>query len=310
MDRRAFLKGSVGALTGGALGLAERCSASGMPDTSNGYAMLIDTTACVGCRKCEWACAQQNGLSDAPMESFEDQSIFERHRRMDAASYTVVNRFPGTNEDEDPVYVKHQCLHCLKPACVSACLVGALTRHPEGAVIYDAGKCIGCRYCMIACPFEVPAYEFSNALAPQVRKCILCASRFDAEGKIPACAEICPPMAITFSKRDELLALAHEKIAQAPERYINHVYGEHEAGGTSVLYLAGMPFTSLGLPLVSEKPIPDLPETIQHGVFKYGVPPLLAFALIGAVMRSFAPEDHEGDPARPASVRIDREKKS
>lgn len=296
MERRTFLKGFAAVLAGGATAPSRAVPAmeAAIPE---GYAMLIDTTTCVGCRKCEWACAQQNGLSDAPMEFFEDTQVFEKMRRMDENAFTVVNQFAPASEAEDPIFVKQQCMHCLRPACVSACLVGALERQPDGAVAYDANKCIGCRYCMVACPFEVPAYEFSDPLTPRVRKCSLCASRLESEGKIPACAEICPPMAISFGKRAEILALAHEKIAQEPDTYIEHVYGEHEVGGTSVLYLAGMPFTALGFPELGTKPIPELTETIQHSVFKYGIPPLLAIGLLGAVMRSFGEEDREEEAA-------------
>lgn len=296
MERRTFLKGFAAVLAGGAVGPSRAASAmeAAIPE---GYAMLIDTTTCVGCRKCEWACAQQNALSDEPMEFFEDQQIFEKARRMDDGAFTVVNRVAPGDDLENPVFVKQQCMHCLRPACVSACLVGALNRQPDGAVTYDADKCIGCRYCMVACPFEVPAYEFSDPLAPRVRKCTLCASELESDGKIPACAEICPPMAISFGKREEILKLAHEKIAQEPDHYIDHVYGEHEVGGTSVLYLAGMPFTALGFPELGTKPIPELTETIQHSVFKYGIPPLLAVGLLGAVMRSFGEEDREHEAA-------------
>ena len=299
MNRRNFLKGATGAMFGSVLGLPAAIASEevALPE---GHAMLIDTTECIGCRKCEWACAQENGLSDAPMEEFEDPAVFDTQRRMDATSYTIVNRYENPKDTETPIFVKDMCMHCLDPACVSACLVSALTRNDDGAVVYDQWKCIGCRYCMVACPFEVPAYEYNNALTPEVRKCVLCNRRFEEEGKIPACAEICPPMAITFGKREEILELAHRKIDENPDRYVDHVYGEHEVGGTSVLYLASQPFEELGLPKLGEQPIPKLTETIQHSIFKYGIPPLLALGVLGTAMRTLKDDEHEEDHATAA----------
>ncbi len=247
--------------------------------------MLVDITLCIGCRKCEWACAVSNGLTDQSADSYESTEVFDQNRRMTANAYTVVNRFPNPEKADKPLFTKLQCMHCLHPACASACIVGALRRAENGAVTYDANKCMGCRYCMVACPFQVPAYEYDNAFTPQVRKCSFCFTRVTEEGKIPACAEMCPPMALTFGKRDDLLKLAHEKIAAAPNRYVPHVYGEDEVGGTAWLYLAPRPFEELGFLTLDSKPIPELTETIQHSLFRFGALPLMVFGLLGTVMR-------------------------
>ena len=284
VSRRQFLKvagvGVVG--TQAVAGAAE----IGQEDPET-YGMLVDTTQCIGCRKCEWGCAQANKLSNEPLEVFEDRSVFDTPRRMTARAYTVVNRYPNPGNETQPIYTKTQCMHCLKPACASACIVGAMRRNPSGAVTYDAWKCIGCRYCMVACPFQVPAYEYDNPWTPVVSKCNFCFARVQEEGGVPACADICPPMALTFAKRSELVRMAHERIAAEPGRYYDHLYGEHEVGGTAWLYLTSRPPTELGFLELGEKPIPQLTETIQHSVFKAGLPPLMLYGLLALAMKSF-----------------------
>ncbi len=271
-------------------------SSSESTPSGDSMGMLVDTTECIGCRKCEWACSQANGLTDLPLEAYEDTSVFATPRRMEANAFTVVNQYANPSGSGKPTSVKSQCMHCLRPACVSACIVGALQRKPNGAVTYDAWKCIGCRYCMVACPFQVPAYEYDDALTPRVRKCTFCFERVQRDGTIPACAAICPPMCLTYAKRSELLTLAREKIAASPDKYHDHIYGEHEVGGTSWLYLTSRPAAEFGLLDLDDKPVPELTESIQHSVFKFGIPPLLLFGLLGAAMNTFAKEEPAEDP--------------
>jgi formate dehydrogenase iron-sulfur subunit len=230
---------------------------TGNPDR---YGVLVDTTLCIGlnCRRCEIACAHENGLP--PIEKPpEDESVFNEVRRPHATVFTVVNRFPNPDPEGPPVYVKKQCMHCDEPACASACLVRAFRKTPEGAVMYNEHVCIGCRYCMVACPFEIPAYEYNRALEPRVRKCTMCWDTRVREGRWPACVEACPNQVMTFGRRADLLRLAHEKIVAEPGKYVNHVYGEHEVGGTSWLYLASVPFDSIGMRTdLSDKAYPEL----------------------------------------------------
>ena len=213
-----------------------------------GYAdsmgVLHDISRCIGCRKCEAACNQVNDLP-RPERPFDDLTIMENHRRPHADTYTIVNKFtlPGVDA---PIYVKKQCNHCQEPACVSACFVKALKKTKTGAVEYDASLCVGCRYCMIACPFNIPAYEYDNAFTPEVTKCTLCQPRIE-NGKLPGCVEICPKEALTFGTREKLIELARQRIRNYPDRYIHHIYGEHEMGGTSWLYLSPAPFADLGM---------------------------------------------------------------
>ncbi len=302
LDRRGFFKlaaaGSANLLAASAGASETRPPAA----SADAYGVLVDTTFCIGCRKCEWGCNQVNtDLARGRASDFENKSVFAQHRRPTADSYTVVNRIAAPNplRPEEPLYMKVQCLHCIHPACASACIVGALRKEPSGPVTYDAWKCIGCRYCMVACPFQVPTYEYADAASPEVRKCTFCATRILDEGRRPACVEQCPNEALTFGRRAELLAIAHRRIARTPGRYINHVYGEEEAGGTSWLYLSAVDFRETELPALDGKPIPDLTEKIQHGVFKGFVPPLALYGLLGFVMWSQRrrPEESVGDHA-------------
>ena len=290
-NRRRFLTAAVAVLAGNASLPIGAAAENDTPSAhEEGYGMLVDTTQCIGCRKCEWACAQANKLTDHPLEVYEDTAVFDQPRRMAANAYTVVNRYADPTAPTRPIFCKQQCMHCLKPACASACIVGALKRQDTGAVTYDAWKCMGCRYCMIACPFQVPAYEYENPFTPVVSKCNFCFERVSKEGQPPACAGICPPMCLTYGKRTELLNVARETINMNPGRYVDHIYGEHEVGGTSWLYLTSRPVVELGLLELGNTPPPSLTETIQHSVFRFGIPPLLLFGLLGMVMRTFRPD--------------------
>ena len=150
-------------------------------------------------------------------------------------------------------------------------------------MIWDTDKCIGCRYCMVACPFQIPAFEFSEALSPDIVKCDFCFPRTQ-EGKLPACVEICPVEALTYGPRTELINVARERIRRDPERYNPHIYGESEVGGTSWLYLAGFEFAGLGFPDLGSRPMPGTTEAIQHGIFAYFFPPVMLYALLGSIM--------------------------
>jgi formate dehydrogenase iron-sulfur subunit len=221
------------------------------------YAVLHDTTLCVGCRKCEAACNEVNGLP-APEKPFDDRSVLEEKRRTDEKTYTVVNQYQVSTNEGSPVFRKQQCNHCKEPACASACFVSAFTKTPEGAVIYDPSVCVGCRYCLLACPFDVPTYEYGDPLKPKVMKCTMCHPRL-LEGKLPGCVEACPQEALSFGKRDDMIILARERIRKYPGRYIDHIYGEYEMGGTNWMYITGAPFEELGMRTdLGLKPAPEL----------------------------------------------------
>ncbi|MBF0452990.1 MAG: 4Fe-4S dicluster domain-containing protein, partial [Candidatus Magnetomorum sp.] len=247
----------------------------------------VDLTRCVGCRKCEEACNQANHLPP-PDISFDDKRVFDTKRRPDDSRYTVVNRYYGGKKNEQdellPTFVKIQCMHCQDPSCVSACIVGALTKKDNGAVHYDVSKCIGCRYCMVACPFEIPAYEYHNPMTPQVRKCTFCFEKISKTGGRPACASVCPMEAITFGPRKKLLDIANKRIHENPGKYVHTIYGEKEMGGTSWMYLSAEPFESLGFQKLPLAPPPKLTETIQHSLFSFLWSPILLYSVLSGVM--------------------------
>jgi formate dehydrogenase iron-sulfur subunit len=250
-------------------------------------ACLVDTTLCIGCRTCEEACNRHNELP-RPARPFSDRTVLREHRRPDTTAFTVVNEFAGSPSSDQAqrheTYVKSQCMHCLDPACVSACIVGALVKGPDGAVVYHSTICIGCRYCLVACPFDVPAYEYETALAPRVSKCSFCASKDNGNVAAPSCAAACPTEALVFGRRDDLVALAKARIAQKPVRYLDHVYGEHEIGGTSWLYLTGRPIVEAGLLPLPDRSSARMTETIQHGVYRFGAFPLALYGLLSIFM--------------------------
>ena len=245
--------------------------------------VLVDTTVCIGCRNCEWACKEAHNLETDSLDTYSNRSVLEGKRRPDEYALTVVNEYDNPKNPILSTDVKVQCMHCDDPACASACIVGAFTKHENGAVTWDSDKCIGCRYCMIACPFQVPAFEYSKALEPNIMKCDFCFDR-TKEGKLPACVEICPVEAITYGKREDLISIAHDRIKRHPDKYIDHIMGEHEVGGTSWLYLAGQDFTKLDFPVLVDDPAPGVTESIQHGIFAYFIPPIALYALLGGVM--------------------------
>jgi formate dehydrogenase iron-sulfur subunit len=271
-------------------------------------ATLVDTTKCIGCRACQVACKQWNDREGEETELQLGGVDFQNPVTLSAKTYTLISFHELPNEEApgglDYIFTMHRCLHCLDPACASACPTTALTRQPDGPVTYDASKCIGCRYCIWACPWGVPTAEW-DSLAPKIQKCTHCADRLnqplpltrngvalsEEENKafrtnivIPACVKACPADALCFGEREEMLQRARNRISERPEKYIDHIYGEKEAGGTSVLYLASVPFEKIGLPVVGDKPYPAVSRTALHAV-----PPavLAAGALLGGIYSFF-----------------------
>jgi len=203
---------------------------------ANTRAILVDVTKCIGCRSCEQACKQIHGF---PLDT---------EAKLSPTALTVV-------EERGDHFVRRMCMHCQDPACASACLVGALKKTAAGPVTYDCAKCIGCRYCLVACPFSVPRYEWSK-LVPYVKKCDMCAAR-QAKGEQPACVEACPVQASIVGNRDDILDEAQRRIL-GDSKYVRHIYGSDEAGGTSVFYISDVPFEKLGFVAAPRQPLPVL----------------------------------------------------
>jgi formate dehydrogenase iron-sulfur subunit len=217
-------------------------------------ALLYDATLCIGCQQCEVACAAQNKLP-------YDDNVAKEQRTSDH-KYTYVAKITTRGEEK---FMRRMCMHCQDPTCVSVCPVGALEKTKDGPVVYDESKCMGCRYCMVACPFGVPKYEWAKAI-PRVRKCIMCPDRL-AAGKQTACAEACPTGATLFGNRNALLQTAHQRINDNPLQYVNHIYGENEVGGTSMLFMSSVPFEQFGFPVhYGTAPLPPLTANVLNRV--------------------------------------------
>jgi formate dehydrogenase iron-sulfur subunit len=259
IPRRTFLQiaGAAGALAAGGRARAAFGDARGAGECS----VLVDTTLCAGCRACEAACAEANALPPPP----GDEAL-EAFRPTSPRSLTVVNRFRA--RDGGPRHAKRQCMHCVEPACASACPVRAIDKLPTGPVTYHPERCMGCRYCMVACPFEIPKYEYDRPV-PTVRKCTFCAAR-QARGLGPACASVCPTGALTFGTRGALVEEARRRIYGNPDRYVHYVYGEHEAGGTNWLYLSDVDFAELAMKVTVDDA--SYPQLVKGAL---GVPPFV-----------------------------------
>lgn len=213
--------------------------------TDTPVAILTDTTKCTGCERCVAACKRQNGLGEDRPRRWK-RAIDD----LSSTRFTTVVRRKGNH------FVRKQCRHCLEPACVSACIVGAMRKKPTGPVVYDGNRCMGCRYCMVACPYSIPRYDWDKPV-PYVRKCTFCAPRIEA-GKQPACTEACPEGATIFGSRAALLTEAHRRLEADPDEYIGKVFGEKEVGGTSVLYISDIPLGFLGWkPDMGEDALPE-----------------------------------------------------
>jgi Fe-S-cluster-containing dehydrogenase component len=258
MNRRIFLK-TMGVAGGSAL--TSRAAEAAVNDTSVG--VLVDETRCVGCRMCEVACAESHGL---PKPILGSEAHIEKSRTPTESQLTVVNRYKTTG---DEFFAKKQCMHCAQPACVTACLTKAMHKTKEGAVVWDESKCMGCRYCMLACPFDMPKFEYHKAI-PKIQKCNLCWDRIRV-GKQPACVEICPAEAMLFGKRNDLIETARKRIYEQPGEYSHSIYGEHEVGGTGWLYISPVPFENLGFKMnLGTTPYPEYTKQ-----FLYSVPVVL-----------------------------------
>lgn len=254
LGRRRFLEvmglaGVAAAAPPLALGKAAKGVREIAEEHARDPAMLIDITRCIGCGACVTACKLQWGL-----DWKSEQPGLGPRASLASTNWTVVRTVEVEGRER---FLKRQCLHCLEPACASACFVKALQKSPAGPVVYDAKRCVGCRYCLMACPFGVPTFQWEKTF-PLVSKCIFCAPRL-ARGEKTACAAACPAGAIAFGRRGDLIREAWRRIFAEPKKYLHRVYGETEAGGTSVMYLSDVDFASLGLPQdLPDEPLPEV----------------------------------------------------
>jgi Fe-S-cluster-containing dehydrogenase component len=283
LNRRNWLKSTLAISAASALSTKKLNSADTEGNPNDHFGVLVDTTVCIGCRNCEWACKSAHDMPTDGFNEYKDREVFKEFRRPDSGALTVVNEYENKVNPLLPIDVKVQCMHCDHPSCASACIVGAFKKQKNGAVTWDTDKCIGCRYCMVACPFQVPTFDYDKALNPEIRKCDFCYKR-TAKGELPACVNICPVEALTYGNKPFLIKEARDRIKRNPDRYNEKIFGEYDAGGTSWMYLASKDFYELGFPKVSTKPAPGTTEAIQHGIFAYFVPPIALYSMLGGLM--------------------------
>jgi formate dehydrogenase iron-sulfur subunit len=265
MDRRNFLKiigsGVAGAATGN-LVRPGRASASEVRSGKEFYGILVDTTRCIGCRRCEKACAEVNGLPIPDISESKTENLLKKIRKTTDTQYTIINSY---KTEKGTIFVPKRCMHCNQPGCAAACLVKAMKKRPTGQVTWDS-NCIGCRLCMISCPFDIPKFEYSKAM-PRIQKCNLCYDRYN-KGALPGCVEVCPTQALMFGSRRQILEEGKRRIAANPDKYVEHIYGEYEVGGTSHLYLSSVPFEQIGF----RKDLGTRPYPEYSTGFLYAVP--------------------------------------
>jgi formate dehydrogenase beta subunit len=260
-----------------AIPAAEAAETASQPTAPIG--MLYDATLCIGCKACVVACAEANEL---PRDVSLD-GLHQAPEDLNAFTKNIIKLYKPQEHGPDS-FVKQQCMHCLDPACVAACPFKALWKDDEnGVVAWEPSRCIGCRYCEIACPYHVPKYEW-NAFNAKIVKCEFCRPRLD-KGYEPACTSVCPTHAVIFGPREDLLSKAKERIQESPDKYFeNRVYGELEAGGTQVLYLSHVPFEDIGLPNVGTVAIPEGLKW-QKRIYKFLALPLLLYTMLTGVMK-------------------------
>lgn len=284
-DRRSLLTGAaataaaaVAATAGGAEGAVKTAP----PDA---VGLLYDTTLCIGCKTCVVACREAN---DKKPDTSNSNGLWDEPLDLNGQTKNIIKLY---KDPDSPVrsYFKAQCMHCVDPACVGACMIGALQKREMGIVTYKQEYCSGCRYCQVACPFEIPKFEWSSK-APLMVKCELCNHRL-AEGKLPGCVEVCPRKAVIYGTREALLADAKKRISDHPDRYRGYkdgdaarVFGETDGGGTQCLVLSHVPYEKLGLPALEDTSHAVLPRSIQHGVYQGMIAPLALYAVLGAVV--------------------------
>jgi Fe-S-cluster-containing dehydrogenase component len=284
MDRRTLLKGVAAAGAGAAVSAATTAEASSVRPTAppDAVGMLYDATRCIGCQACVTACKTANDLPG---------NLYDPPKDLDGQTKNIIKLYEG---DDERSYMKQQCMQCIDPGCVNACMIGAFKKREFGIITWDIDRCIGCRYCQVACPYNIPKFQWDTAV-PKIVKCELCLHIIMdpetgglREGALPGCVQACPKEAVIFGKYEDLLADARQRVADHPERYFPagapQIFGDTEGGGTQVLYLAGVDFEKLGLPELGDDGVGVQARAIQHGIYGGFIAPVALYGILGAVL--------------------------
>jgi len=301
IKRRDFLKGAAGGLALLSLDaeIGHARSVQALPPEALG--ILYDSTLCVGCNACMPACKKANNMEP---DFYGDQEIWDNPQDLSANTLNVIKKFSdGTgaikdSETDGYAFIKRQCLHCVDPSCVTACPVSALTKDElTGIVTYNKKACIGCRYCQVACPYNIPKFEWDDPY-PEIVKCQLC-NHLIADGGMPACCSVCPTGASLFGKVSELIIETRRRLQMKPgkeyafpvssldsgkahrykaPKYLRHVYGREELGGTQVMYMSAVEYTKFGLPAFPKESFVSMASGIQYAIYKGMVYPLVVLA--------------------------------
>lgn len=317
IKRRDFLKGAAGSMALLALDRqdAQARTVQALPPEALG--ILYDSTLCVGCNACMTACKKANNM---PPDFTDGQDIWDQPIDLSPNTLNVIKKFTnGTGETKDAeinghAFIKRQCLHCIDPSCVTACPVSALTKDKNtGIVSYNKNNCIGCRYCQVACPYNIPKFDF-NRVYPEIVKCQLC-DHLIAEGKYPACCSVCPTGASLFGRVSDLIVETRRRQQMVPgemydfpvtsidsdtthkyaaPEYVPHVYGKEELGGTQVMYMSAVGFDKFGLPAYPKESFVSMSSGIQYAIYKGMVYPLVVLAgLVFMVKKNKQQEDEK-----------------
>jgi Fe-S-cluster-containing dehydrogenase component len=276
MDRRTLLKGAAAVGAGAAVSAATSAEASTVHPVAppDAVGMLYDATRCIGCKACVTACKIANNLPG---------NLYDPPNDLSGDTKNIIKLYEADGERS---YMKQQCMHCIDPGCVNACMIGAFKKREYGIVTWDPDRCIGCRYCQVACPYNIPKFQWDTAF-PKIVKCELC-NHLLARGEQPGCCQACPKQAVIFGTYVDLLADARQRIADHPERYYPagdpQIFGDTEGGGTQVLYLAGVDFDKLGLPELGDEGVATKARSIQHGIYKGFIAPVALYGILGAVL--------------------------
>jgi len=322
LSRRSLLKGLAGGAGAVAACAVPRPAEARSPRAAppGALGLLYDGTLCIGCRACIAACKEANGMP-AERTALAAGDYWDAPLDLSGKTLNIIKAYrDGDGRQKDQVangfaFTKMSCMHCVDPSCVSVCPVSAMTKDPAtGIVSYDADACIGCRYCVAACPFDVPRFTYDTPF-PRISKCQLCKQRL-GEGRYAACAEVCPTGATLYGPVRELAQEVARRRALPPGSktrfprgkiggadsytgevgsYVDHVYGQTEIGGTQVLHLSGVPFSLLGKPALPDVAPANVSESLQHAIYSRLLAPLGFLAGLALLawrhMRPSAQED-------------------